>query len=686
MQRVLYAGLVAALAITGCDATSSLAWRIRFESAADRGDARRLHATARRGACDGEIVYEVDLVSGGTASMDAPDLPPGVYSFAAEAVDASCRMVATGCVTIELPQDAEAVDLVLASAARTDTCPDGMCTDGICGACGAGGCGADGGMDASLDAGADGGSPPAGDAGPDAGEDAGTDAGFDAGPMLPAPAVIAPWNGWNSGAAIAPVGTGAAVLADHPLQPEIRWRAVTDAASYLVELVRCSDRDVSSCSFATPTARIVTDASTLRARPASQLPVELTTPPLGAHYAFRVGACAEAAGRGCTFAAPRGIEVGRLRQDVDGDAIGDLFIVGQVGTTQELRRATSPSSTTMVTSANVIRSVAWVGDYDGDGIGELAIGTDGVPGGRLAFLDDGVEAGVVDEATATTEFADVIAGLDDVDGDGYADFAASAVGEAEVRVFLGGPTFDGARAIIVPAPSGVTSFGGAIAGVGDRDGDGLADLAIAARTGTDTARIFVYSLRGRTAREVSREMLFTGEVAGSPVLGLPMALAGGADMDDDGVPEVIVGRRVLEDVVVLFASSVDSESLTGEAGTSVAIGDIDGTGSARAIVGGPTAVDSIGGMDGTSWHLVRDAGGFISIRIRFINFSGSSRYGEEVSVLDIDGNGREDAIVLDGTGDSVQVAFYDPDAMRINPGGRIYFASGGVSRWLHVAR
>lgn len=678
---------LALLGAVGCESTTALSWRITFADASDRGDTRRLTATVRRGGCDGEVVYETNLVSGASPSMDPPDLEPGSYAFAAEAYDADCRLVAEGCVEVQLPEDGDSLELSLASADRRSTC-DGVCRDGLCSACEGGVCPMmDGGVDAGpgMDAGEDAGSEEGEDAGGDAGADAGGDGGADAGPMLDPPEILSPWTGWSSGAAIAPVGSGPSRLSNHPLAPEIRWREVTGAMSYLVELVRCDSLDPAACDFSAPTARVVTDDRTFRARPPSLLPVELTTAPLGARYAFRVGACAEPAGRACFFAAPRRIEVGRAREDIDGDAIGDLFLVGETAEDQELRRATA-SGTSAVTSAPAIRAVSWVGDYDGDGVGELAMTTDGAPGGRVVFLDDLVVAGTADESTGGAALGASLTALDDVDGDGYADFAASVVGEAEVRVFLGGPAFDAARAVTVPAPSGVTEFGAAIAGVGDRDADGLADLAVTARVGTDSGRVYVYSLAGRAPTEIARQMLATGEVSGGfgP---LPLALAGGADMDDDGTPEIVVGRPRLDSVVILFGDgTLDSIVLEGEAGTSVAIGDLDGTGGARAIAGGPTAVDPDFGQDGTSWHIARDAGSFFAVRIRFIDFSSMAAYGREVSVLDFDGNGRQDPVVLDGAGASAHVVFYDPGTMRIDPGGELIIASGGISRWVHVVR
>jgi len=674
---------LALLGAVGCESTTSLSWRIVFADATDRGDARRLTATVRRGGCDGDVVYQTNLVSGASPSMDPPDLEAGTYGFAGEAYDADCRLVAEGCVEVELPEDGDALELSLASADRRSTC-DGVCRDGLCSPCEGGACAVDGGVDGGpgVDAGPD---MDAGVMGPDAGTDAGFDAGVDAGPTLDAPEVVSPWTGWSSGAAIAPVGMGRTLLSDHPRSPEIRWREVSDAMSYLVELVRCDALDPTACDFSTPTARVVTDERTLRARPPSMLPVELTTAPLGARYAFRVGACAEPAGRGCFFAAPRRIEVGRVREDIDGDAVGDLFLVGQAGMSQELRRATT-SGTSMVASAVTIRAVSWVGDYDGDGIGELAMTTDGAPGGRVVFLDDLVVAGTVDEA-AGAQLGGSLSALDDVDGDGYADFAASVVGEEEVRVFLGGPTFDAARAVVVRAPSGVTEFGAAIAGVGDRDADGLADLAVVARVGTDSGRVFVYSLAGRAPLELERHMIATGETSGGSAGAIPLTLAGGADMDDDGTPEIVIGRPRLDRVAIVFGDgTLDSTTLEGEAGTSVAIGDLDGTGAARAIAGGPTAVDPTFGQDGTSWHIARDAGSFLEVRIRFIDFSSMASYGREVSVLDFDGNGREDPVVLDGAGGSVHVVFYDPDTMRIDPGGELFFPGSGISSWLHLAR
>lgn len=147
-------------------------------------------------------------------------------------------------------------------------------------------------------------------------------------------------------------------------------------------------------------------------------------------------------------------------------------------------------------------------------------------------------------------------------------------------------------------------FGWWVAGIGDLDGDGFTDLGVGAHfftPGTDTNAGAVYLIGG-------------GLPPGAP----PMArldglsrdehfgecLAGGRDIDGDGVPDVVVGAPLRDSGALRAAGAVDVfrgapgmgnsrwATLHGEAaddwfGQSVAVGDVDGDGFADIIVGAP---------------------------------------------------------------------------------------------------
>lgn len=147
-------------------------------------------------------------------------------------------------------------------------------------------------------------------------------------------------------------------------------------------------------------------------------------------------------------------------------------------------------------------------------------------------------------------------------------------------------------------------FGWWVAGVGDLDGDGFGDLAVAARfftVGAESAAGAVYIYPG-------------GWPPGSPPLlrldglsrdeHLGEGIAGGSDVDGDGRPDVAAGAPLRNVSALRAAGAVDVfrggpglsnarwATLTGEAaddwfGQSVALGDLDGDGRAEIIVGAP---------------------------------------------------------------------------------------------------
>lgn len=225
--------------------------------------------------------------------------------------------------------------------------------------------------------------------------------------------------------------------------------------------------------------------------------------------------------------------------------------------------------------AQLGRVVAGVGDLDGDGDRELAIGSPIHDGGRgrvwivdgpvtAGTLEDGIAAGrvhVLDGDAIGDAFGTAIAALDDIDGDGRDDLAIGAPGHdgGRGRVWiLGG---DAARRDGAPALGpGATAIDGhldamaagtTLGRAGDLDGDGHGDAWIGAGMADGGAgRAYGVPLgptrRPRSLATVDRDGVGIS-VVGHASMGTARALDGGVDLDADGVPDAIIGSPGSDD-------------------------------------------------------------------------------------------------------------------------------------------
>lgn len=195
-------------------------------------------------------------------------------------------------------------------------------------------------------------------------------------------------------------------------------------------------------------------------------------------------------------------------------------------------------------------ALAHIGDFDGDGDSDLAVGADGFGSfaGRV-FVYRGASTGL--DTTAQTldrpqggQFGIAVAGVGDVNGDGLPDLAAGATtidaGRGQLLVYHGGrmgfPTVPSAE--IQGPDAQMADFGGAISAAGDLDGDGYGDLLTsAARFDDFTGRAYVY--RGgpmgvvvSAPQRLDLMNALRGYFGG--------ALVGGRDYDNDGHGDLAV--------------------------------------------------------------------------------------------------------------------------------------------------
>jgi hypothetical protein len=236
-------------------------------------------------------------------------------------------------------------------------------------------------------------------------------------------------------------------------------------------------------------------------------------------------------------------------------------------------------------------AVSAVADVDGDGASEVLTAapfdvTGGANAGR-AYLYSGARGTLLSTWTgaAGERLGFAVADAGDVDGDGTTDVivGAPALMGAVGRAYLySGATGDELAVLVGSAPGDL--FGSSVTGVGDVDGDGLADVLVgASRDGTlgvDGGRVALFAAADWSAPRWARE-----GTAGS-------RLGGGAgpvgDVSGDGIADVVVGAHGNGGAVWVLSGDDGSDVLPPRVGDRTAgnlgqffvagVGDVDGDG------------------------------------------------------------------------------------------------------------
>ena len=332
-------------------------------------------------------------------------------------------------------------------------------------------------------------------------------------------------------------------------------------------------------------------------------------------------------------------------------------------------------------------AVDGAGDFDGDGnvdllVGEAREASNGTEAGA-AFIVLGPLSGpnAIDrDLTMLGENAyDAVGvaavGAGDVNGDGLADVLLGAAGNddagrgsgAAYLVFGGGASgvFDltGADARL-QGEADNDAAGSAVSGVGDLNGDGLADLLIGADAADGAGVIYVvYAPVSGTVGLSVADARWVGEASGDEA-GYALALAG--DVDGDGTADLLIGAPLHDgggrDAGAVYlvngglSGSLSLASPTArlvggapddQAGFSVAgPGDIDGDGVPDVFIGVPGRDD--GGADaGAAYLLHGPLSGTVAIVDTGVGYIGESRAAGScvAGAGDLDGNGTPDLLI-----------------------------------------
>ncbi len=189
-------------------------------------------------------------------------------------------------------------------------------------------------------------------------------------------------------------------------------------------------------------------------------------------------------------------------------------------------------------------SRAWVGDVDGGGIDDVAIGEPlyydpvfwGRDTGRIQIYSTETKQ-LLYEIIGTQmdgRLGSPIVSMDDVDGDGVRDLlvGASSYGtshQGQIWVY----SMKSGSQVWTRTGSFQSSFGLRVMGIGDVDGDGVGDCATATDPIGSPTRVLVYSGTNGS------QLLQVDGAAGGYVVNL--SLAAPADLDGDGVDDFVFG-------------------------------------------------------------------------------------------------------------------------------------------------
>jgi hypothetical protein len=177
---------------------------------------------------------------------------------------------------------------------------------------------------------------------------------------------------------------------------------------------------------------------------------------------------------------------------------------------------------------------ATVPDYNGDGLADVAIGAPAAGTGSVpVFLGSFFGVSGTPDVTLLggDQFGRSIAAVGDVNGDGFVDLAVASGGApGTVNIYEGGPGgLSMGNALLPPGPV-TAGFGTTMASAGDVNGDGYADVIVGGR---EVAQVFLGSAQGMPTTAA-----FT--LAGTPG-GDALIVQGPGDVNGDGAPDVFVG-------------------------------------------------------------------------------------------------------------------------------------------------
>jgi hypothetical protein len=393
--------------------------------------------------------------------------------------------------------------------------------------------------------------------------------------------------------------------------------------------------------------------------------------------------------------------------DLDGDGVGDYWVGAPAVTDGGLSGVVLVSGATGASLRSMASNDSWGGshierfgyalaggrDLSGDGVPDVAVGAPRAGAKQRGALRvfSGADGNLLRELVGRApgeRFGEAVALLDDVDGDGLAELAVGAPGDdrgasdrGSVRIHSGA---SGALLVTLFGASAQEEFGALLANAGDIDEDGRDELFVGVPRGEvgvpDSGKALLLSgASGDVLRTLAGAA--TGDDFGR-------AVAGCADLDGDGVRDLLVGAPGARTVFAFsgasgaelwsatrtYPESSDFALIPDKARFGWAVcglGDQNGDGRPDVAVGYPesSSVWTLSGADGSTLRIASSAS---------LGASGASLFGYLGFALaplgDLDGDGLEEL----GVGAPV-FSFYQ--SFSVFPG-RAFVLEGGMPRGL----
>lgn len=328
-------------------------------------------------------------------------------------------------------------------------------------------------------------------------------------------------------------------------------------------------------------------------------------------------------------------------------------------------------------------AVSTAGDVNADGFSDVAVGarlySNGQASEGAVFVYHGDPGGLVtspawtregDQAGANYGYSVATAG--DVNGDGYGDLVIGSpfmdngeVDEGVAYLFQGSATGLGASPVWSAEPDTTfTQFGRSVATAGDIDGDGYSDVIVGVPnfSNGEAQEGAALLYRGTAAGPDTVPGWSVGSGSASARFGFSVAAAG--DIEGDRFSEVVIGApyfdqgAVDEGAAFLFSGSGNGletdfvwqrqgEQNNAHFGWSVAAADTNGDGRTDVIVGAPNLSNGQS-QEGLAFMYLGTASGAPTTQPIWVGESdqADADYGWSVaSAGDLDGDGRADIII-----------------------------------------